>query len=148
MFVNLHHWILDVGYWMLSCRKLDTLCLTSMELGVLVHSVFSENKKERRKPHSFGSTNIFCILPDMDWKDATEELSKPVQPPSTKAGRDEISRSGEPLTPIWTRIDISGIEPGPRCSKKHTESNTNGPSTARHELILGQNGAETLQEAL
>ena len=31
---------------------------------------------------------------------AAEELSKPVQPPSTKAGRDKISRSGEPLTPM------------------------------------------------
>ncbi len=30
---------------------------------------------------------------------AVEETSKPVQPPSTKAGRDEISDSGETLTP-------------------------------------------------
>ena len=67
-------------------------------------------------PHSrtFPDKNIlywetprFCVF-CQKWTGkaaAEEELSKPVQPPSTKAGRDEISRSGEPLTPIY----VSGL---------------------------------------
>ena len=38
-------------------------------------------------------------------KAAAEGRPKPVQPPSTNMPRDEISRSGEPLTPIQLAID-------------------------------------------
>ena len=53
-----------------------------------------------------GSFNfLYHGVPDLS-RAAAEEFSKPVQPPSTKACRDEISRSGEPLTPMRIgRID-------------------------------------------
>ena len=51
-----------------------------------------------------GSFNfLYHGVPDLS-RAAAEEFSKPVQPPSTKACRDEISRSGEPLTPIYIYI--------------------------------------------
>ena len=53
-----------------------------------------------------GSFNfLFRGVPDLS-RAAAEGRSKPVQPPSTNVPRDEISRSGEPLTPIYIYIYI------------------------------------------
>ena len=55
---------------------------------------------------------------------ATEETSKPVQPPSNMC-RDEISRSGEPLTPMSFSVFCPLLGPGGRLEARAVLSHTN-----------------------
>ena len=112
--LDVGRWILDVGRWMLDVGRwmLDIGCwmvdITSMGLRCHHSRTFSPKKKEKErntegKGHVWGNTHtrILCILPEMGperrrRKDAPNLSS----PHPANVPRDEISRSGEPLTPI------------------------------------------------
>ena len=86
-------WTLDVGCWILQVWG----------YGVLIQGLLFFFFK--KKTYFWGKhPDSVYFARNGAGKAAAEGCSKPVQPPSTNVPRDEISRSGESLTPIYTYI--------------------------------------------